>query len=632
MTPPAPAVQAGPGPARALKTALWYARHGLPCFPLRAGTKYPACKWGTEATTDQNKLRKLFNGHQDFNLGIAVPPGLVLVDVDGPAALRALAHTDRELPETARQRTPHGMHYLYRVPDGVELRQTAGEIAQGVDTRTAGRGYFVAYPSEVGGLPYAWELHPGCGEDRKSNIADAPAWLLDALRVERPRQGNGNGPIPQQPRVDMARVLAGVPEGQRDTEIFRMASKLRRADVPQEAAAELALKAAANSAPPLGPQQALAKVASAYGRYDPAPHPPAAAPRPTATPRLRRMSEVEPETMRFLWEPYLPEGSITILEGDPGEGKSFIAAALATAGSLGRGLPGVKGIFDPWITLLCTAEDSLEHVVSRRLADMQADQGRIFACGERFYVDTPEYLATLREWIVKVRPRLVVIDPLVAYISGNRDTNRANQVRDALTPLAELAREFDLAILIVRHLSKGQQGRPIYRGQGSIDFTATARSQLLAGSKADDKSLTGIVHVKSNYGAKGPSIRYHLDGGRFEWSDAPCDLAADDILKPEPDGEEKSALRAATEYLRERLGDGSRIPAKEMEDDARAQGISKATLHRAKKALDVKSEKQGYGAGKPHLWWWPGASAAPPGGCTTPLENARGPIGTQESP
>src|SRR5260370_693027 len=126
MTPPAPAMQAAPSRALALEAALLYARHGLPCFPLRAGTKYPACRWSTEATTDQNRLRQLFNGHQDFNLGIAVPPGLVLFDVDGAEALRALAHTDRELPETARQRTPRGMHYLYRVPDGVELRQTAG--------------------------------------------------------------------------------------------------------------------------------------------------------------------------------------------------------------------------------------------------------------------------------------------------------------------------------------------------------------------------------------------------------------------------------------------------------------------------------------------------------------------------
>jgi AAA domain len=319
-----------------------------------------------------------------------------------------------------------------------------------------------------------------------------------------------------------------------------------------------------------------------------------APPRLPTTPQLRRMSEVKPERMTSLWDPYIPCGCITFLEGDPGEGKSYIGAALATAGSRGHGLPGI-GRFEPWRTLICTAEDSLEHVLSWRLEDMNADQACIFGCGEPFLIDSEDGLAILRQWVEEAQPRLVIIDPISAYLSGKRDLHRSNEVREALAPLAALAREFNIALVIVRHLSKGQKGKAVYAGLGSIDFSAAARSVLLAGGNGEgDETVTGIVHVKSNYGLRGPAIGYSIKDGCFGWTEGPCPLVADDILRAEEGREERSRGREADDFLWDQLADGP-VLTKELESQARAAGISLVTLGRARHRLGVRSRKRGFG-------------------------------------
>jgi hypothetical protein len=101
----------------------------------------------------------------------------------------------------------------------------------------------------------------------------------------------------------------------------------------------------------------------------------------------RRISEVEPEEVRFLWHPYVPLRKVTLLEGDPGQGKSWIAAALAASGSLGTGLPGA-GPFEPFSTLFFTAEDGIADTLRPRLDRMAADGSRIFAHDAPLSLDT----------------------------------------------------------------------------------------------------------------------------------------------------------------------------------------------------------------------------------------------------
>lgn len=163
--------------------ALRYAAAGWPVLPLRAGAKVPAIEHGLhDATTDADTIRAWWPPGSCLNVGAVVPLGRVVVDVDGRDALARLHALDLDLPATARQRTPRGWHYVYAVPD-LELRQTASEIAPGVDTRTAGRGYIVVEPSIVDGRRYGWDASL-----EECNIAEAPDWLLERLSIKRSRR------------------------------------------------------------------------------------------------------------------------------------------------------------------------------------------------------------------------------------------------------------------------------------------------------------------------------------------------------------------------------------------------------------------------------------------------------------
>jgi hypothetical protein len=152
---------------------------------------------------------------------------------------------------------------------------------------------------------------------------------------------------------------------------------------------------------------------------------------------------------------------------------------------------------------------------------------------------------------------LVVIDPIVAYVGGGTDTYRANEVRSIIGPLAGFAERFDCAVIAVRHLSKAKGGRSIYAGHGSIDFTATARSVLLAGSAADDPDRRAVIHIKCNVAPLGVPLGYAIVDGCFRWTGAST-LTAGDLLASEVRDGDLSAEDEAAAFLRVALADGPR--------------------------------------------------------------------------
>jgi putative DNA primase/helicase len=192
------------------------------------------------------------------------------------------------------------------------------------------------------------------------------------------------------------------------------------------------------------------------------------------------MSNIKPETVEWLWERRIPLGKVTLIEGDPGIGKSFVTLAIGTAVSLGRGLPEQPG-GAPARVLLLSAEDGLADTIRPRLDAMGADCGMILAIARRITLDLPGCLE-LDQVLMNEKPRLVVIDPLFAYTGATVDIHRANEVRDIMARLAALAARHHCAIVCIRHLTKAGQERSIYRGLGSIDLTAACRSVLLVGA------------------------------------------------------------------------------------------------------------------------------------------------------
>jgi hypothetical protein len=317
-------------------------------------------------------------------------------------------------------------------------------------------------------------------------------------------------------------------------------------------------------------------------------------------PEIKGIDTVAPQPVTFLWKPYIPLGKLTMLEGDPGEGKSWLSLAIATALSLGTALPYGEPI-PSGPAIIATAEDGLADTIRPRLDSMKADLSSIKVIDGLFSLDDTGFIM-LEKYIVEIMPALVIIDPLVAYLSGDVDIHKANQVRQATARLAHLAETYGPAILAVRHLTKGGSLKPIYRGLGSIDFTAAARSVLLAGTDPDTQAR-GIVHIKCNLAPLGEAVGFELKDGCFFWT-AHSDLTAGKILAPD-DGNSGSAVNEAKSFIIEMLSD-SDVLASEMYNDAASRGISSATLNRAKANLHVITYKE-KNKGRAGKWYWKSA-------------------------
>lgn len=414
------------------------------------------------------------------------------------------------------------------------------------------------------------------GGDYKINILPTPdavyKWEVLPEPIKNLMLKDSKGPAPK--------VQGIIPEGQRDATLTSLAGSMQRRGMSSEGIrAALMQENEARCQPPLT-EAAIDKIVKSISRYEPAAVKPPRDNHNKQQPDLKYLDQVEAIKVEYLWYPYIPIGKLTLLEGDPGVGKSWVMLAVSTAVSIGHGLPPSFGENLPGPVLIASAEDGLRDTTKPRLTSMQADESLICAIDGLFTLDDPGF-EMLEDWIKQVQPVLVIIDPLVAYLSGEMDINKANQVRYATARLAE---KYNIAIVAVRHLTKGASLKPLYRGLGSIDFTAAARSVLLAGNDPDDPETRGIVHIKSNLAPKGVAVGFKItrDTG-FNWLDCST-LTADQILSA---GESSgSALETAKNFLLAALEGGPQM-AKEVYTEADNQGISKATLRRAKDELKI---------------------------------------------
>jgi AAA domain len=321
----------------------------------------------------------------------------------------------------------------------------------------------------------------------------------------------------------------------------------------------------------------------------------------------RLLSIVKPERVEWIWRGRIPKGKLTIIEGDPGDGKSTLTADMAARKSVGRPWPDgeeceVGGV------VLCSAEDGLADTIRPRLDAAGGDPERVLALAtvpdgdsERL-LSIPKDLAILRRGIERVGATLVVIDPLSAFLSGKVNTHRDADVRRALAPTAKLAEDTGAAIVVVRHLNQTNGGNPLYRGQGSIGIVGAARCALLVARHPEDEGRRVLASLKSNLAEPAPSLNFVLvesanGSARVEWK-GETTLSAAALLSAPTDPEERSALEEAVEFLRDGLGSGP-VESKQVRKDARAAGITDITLKRAKSALGVRSKKQSTGP-----WAW----------------------------
>ncbi len=333
--------------------------------------------------------------------------------------------------------------------------------------------------------------------------------------------------------------------------------------------------------------------------------------KPGGTERRRALiislAEVKATLVNWLWKPYIPLGKLTLLEGDPSVGKTWLALMLAAIISKDWPFPSPvngrpEGESKSGTVLYMSAEDGLADTLKPRLDNMGADVNNIYVLtgsqdetGKLNGITLAD-LEIIEEALKRVKPLLLVVDPLQAYLGARVDMHRANEVRPVLAGLAGLAEKHNCAALCIRHLSKSPQGRAIYRGLGTIDFAAAARSILLLGQDPENEQKRAIVQTKNSLEKKGAAIAYEIAEGKFSWKGL-SDMTAASILSPEASAEDRTAIEVAQDFLGDILQEGT-VPSEEIFKEAKKQRIADKTLCRAKASLNINSQKIG------KSWYW----------------------------
>ena len=539
--------------------------------------KHPIEKnWPRLASADVDAIRRAWLAKSWPNVGIVAGQAsdLLILDVDprngGDETLKGWLAI-HALPRTPVVRTGGGgWHYYFKWVPGLKN----GPIGPGVDLKVDG-GFVVAPPSRhPSGDLYSWE-----NDTLALPVAPAPEWLLEIARGKS-QVIAGN----QRQSAAGSKILEGV----RNKTLTRYAGAMRRVGMTSDEICVALLTANQRCGPPL-PDPEIEKIALSICRYDSG-----------GGDGLDVIcyNDVTPRRVEFLWTPYLPIGKLSILEGDPGAGKTFIALAIAAAITKGLPLPHCRegASRAPQNVVYMSREDGLADSLVPRSIAAGADRTRIFAVEgvrRRGVVNTFSFkdLDLLEDVVAHKQPGLVVVDPLQSFFGAGVDLHRSNETRPLLDQLGKMAERHRCAVLILRHLAKAGARNALYQGLGSIDIIGAARSAMLAGidPKGQDRVL---VQTKSSCSASGPAISYSLSDAGLAWGGI-SEVTADDLLRANVHQDCPSKFEQAAGWLTDFLQNGP-VEVQVVQAQALAQGISKRTLDRAKKSLDVQSVRKGF--------------------------------------
>ena len=307
--------------------------------------------------------------------------------------------------------------------------------------------------------------------------------------------------------------------------------------------------------------------------------------------KLIHMEDVVSKEVEWLWYPYIPYGKITIIEGDPGEGKTTLVLKLAAA--LSRGLPlpcDDDKEYEPIHIIYQTAEDGIEDTIKPRLEKAGADCSMI-----RVIDETDKELSMtddrLEQAIIETKARLIILDPIQAYIGATVDIHRVNEIRPVLKHLGIIAEKHNCAIILIGHMNKASGSKSTYRGLGSIDIQATARSVLLVARLRDKPNIRIMAHDKSSLAPAGDAIGFEMTEDNGMVCIGPYDITIDELLSGN-EGRGKKKLDIAENFIKEYFGSNKVIPSNEIMMEAAKRSIKRNTLLSAKKKLGITSDKE----------------------------------------
>ena len=314
-----------------------------------------------------------------------------------------------------------------------------------------------------------------------------------------------------------------------------------------------------------------------------------------------KASEIIPKEVRWLWYPYIPFGKVTLLQGDPGDGKSKLMLSLAALLSKGEPLPFAdeEEHTEPMTVIYQTTEDDADDTVVPRFNSAGGDGDRLI------FIKEDEKSLTfgddrIREAVEKYNDKLLILDPMSPYIGDTCSMNNANETRAEFNHLIAVAKDTGCAIVIIAHMNKAKDTSPLYRTNGSIDIAGAARSILAVTRTANKQNPAEryLVQVKSNLAPMGSAILFEVADKGVNFLDE-LELSAEDAFSASAPrmGRPNDREEAATDFIRSLLPDGRRL-ASDCEAKLEAAGFKKSTYKKSKKKAGVRSVKDGF------LWYW----------------------------
>lgn len=613
-TPQAGSVSASPDVVAA---AIAQVEQGFAAFALRANAKVPITEHGFKnATTKPEWIATQLKAPHAGNYGIVWPTEaqrrVLAFDLDNGSDGRERPWQDRllelierigPLPRTKATTTPSGgRHAFYGWPDGVPL--PPGDELFGFTVRWPGRGYLVGPGSSIDGRPYL------AGTDEA--IADLPtAWVYAAIAEHAlPKNEPGTFTI-----TGAFQVPDIIPSGRRYATVRDYVASRYNANLSPDELWELVRTQVAPrfSSPKTDLElrgdfdRVMAKITERLG-------PPAHATRLTpedavaaVSPiEVRNLADIAVEAVVWLWHRYLPVGSITLFDGNPGEGKSTIVADVIARLTRGTDWPDGTPVGAPGSVLYITKEDDASTQVRPRIEAAGGDARQVsFVAADLLF---PRDAGRFRELLEATRPRLVLLDPLMSYLEGRVKVISDNEVRSALmTPLAEIARAMSCVVLVIRHFNKGSGQSALMRGAGSLGGLAGAARMVLAltpDPESDDDRDRVFGVVKSNYEAKPPSLKASIESApvegfqmtvsRVAWHGESA-TSVSDLMERTRD--EHQLVLDAKDVLRELLEAATGpVPASEIHAKMKGKGHSKGAVYNAARSLHVHIEREGFPA------------------------------------
>lgn len=297
-----------------------------------------------------------------------------------------------------------------------------------------------------------------------------------------------------------------------------------------------------------------------------------------------KYADVETKEIEWLWFPYLPKGMVSIVQGDPKSGKTFMLIDIISRITRGDYMPLSGEKFEMGNVVLLNSDDPIEYSLKGRLELQNADTEKVFAIDENIKKLYFKDLSRLEKLIEEQKPVLIVIDPIQAYM-GDGDSNSMVQVRNALAPLKRIAEQYNVSIVLVQHLKKGNETKAIYKGAGSIDFVGFARSMMMVIKDIENDERL-FLHSTSNVAKEGHCLSYRITNDGLVWLEDKGEVNVNEVANQDSN----TKFENAKNFILGCIASKGNISATELQQLCNIGGFSERTFNGARSYLNKNNK------------------------------------------